>query len=97
MFKVPEGVSDKAAVTVEPLAVIVHALHMVDFQARETAVVIGAGPIGILTGIALLACGAEKVYISDIFRETSGTGQRAWNDSCQPEQGEPEGYRSGRN
>ena len=53
MFKVPEGVSDKAAVTVEPLAVIVHALHMVDFQARETAVVIGAGPIGILTGIAL--------------------------------------------
>ena len=69
MFKVPEGVSDKAAVTVEPLAVIVHALHMVDFQARETAVVIGAGPIGILTGIALLACGAEKVYISDIFEK----------------------------
>lgn len=69
MFKVPECVSDKAAVTVEPLAVIVHALHMVDFQARETAVVIGAGPIGILTGIALLACGAEKVYISDIFEK----------------------------
>ena len=69
MFKVPDGVSDRAAVTVEPLAVIVHALHQVGFQARETAVVIGAGLIGILTGIVLKYCGAEKVFISDIFEK----------------------------
>ncbi|MCD8249361.1 MAG: alcohol dehydrogenase catalytic domain-containing protein [Lachnospiraceae bacterium] len=69
MFRVPDGVSDRAAVTVEPLAVIVHSLHQVGFQARETAVVVGAGPIGILTGIALKYCGAEKVFISDIFEK----------------------------
>jgi len=69
MFKVPDGVSDRAAVTAEPLAVIVRALHQVSFQARETAVVIGAGPIGILTGIMLKDCGAEQVFISDIFEK----------------------------
>lgn len=69
LFKVPEGVSDRAAVVTEPLAVILHSLHMVHFEARENAVVIGAGPIGMLTGIMLKNCGASKVFISDVFEK----------------------------
>ncbi len=69
MFKVPDGVSDRAAVVTEPLAVIVHSMKMIDFQSLDTAVVVGAGPIGILTGIVLKHYGAEKVFISDIFEK----------------------------
>ena len=69
LFKIPEGVSDRAAVTIEPLSVILRAVHQAKFQARESAVVIGAGPIGMLTGIVLLNIGASKVFISDISKK----------------------------
>lgn len=66
LFKVPETVSDKAATVIEPLAVIVRAIHQARMKALDTCVVIGAGPIGIITGIMLLKMGAAKVFISDV-------------------------------
>lgn len=66
LFKVPDGVSDRAAVAIEPLAVILRAVHQAEFKARDTAVVIGAGPIGMLTGIVLKNIGASNVFISDV-------------------------------
>lgn len=66
MFKVPDGVSDKAAAVIEPLAVIVRSIHQAKLQALDTCVVIGAGPIGMITGMMLLHMGAGKVFISDV-------------------------------
>lgn len=66
LFKVPDEVSDKAAAVIEPLAVIVRAIHQSGFQTMDTCVVIGAGPIGMLTGIVLKFAGAAKVFISDV-------------------------------
>ncbi|WMI80265.1 zinc-dependent alcohol dehydrogenase [Anaerotignum sp. MB30-C6] len=66
MFKVPDGVSDKAAAVIEPLAVIVRSIHQAKFQALDTCVVIGAGPIGMITGMMLVHMGASKVFISDV-------------------------------
>ena len=66
LFRVPEGVSDKAASVIEPLAVLVHALHMSGFEALDTAVVVGAGPIGMLCAIMLKHAGASKIFISDV-------------------------------
>ncbi len=66
LFKVPEGMSDRAAVVIEPLAVILRTMHQAEFRARDVAVVIGAGPIGMLTGIVLKNIGASKVFISDV-------------------------------
>ncbi|MBZ4645388.1 MAG: Threonine dehydrogenase and related Zn-dependent dehydrogenase [Clostridia bacterium] len=66
LFKVPDTVSDKAAVVIEPLAVIVRAIHQSGFKALDTAAVIGAGPIGIITGMMLKHMGASKIFISDI-------------------------------
>lgn len=66
LFKVPEGVSDKAAVTTEPFAVIVRALHSSNFKALDTVAVSGAGPIGLLTGMFAKQMGAQEVFISDI-------------------------------
>ncbi len=66
LFKLDDDLSDKAAAVIEPLSVIIHSVHRVDFQARDTAVIIGAGPIGILTGIVLKNIGAARIIISDI-------------------------------
>lgn len=67
LFRVPDGVSDRAAVVVEPLAVIVHSMHQAQLKPLDCAVIIGAGPIGILTGIVLKELGASQVFISDVF------------------------------
>ena len=69
LFKVPEGVSDKAAVVIEPLAVLLRAVHQAKFNVGENACVVGAGPIGLLSGIVLRHAGASKVFISDILDE----------------------------
>ena len=66
LYKVPDGISDKAATVIEPLAVIVRAIHQSGFKTMDTCVVIGAGPIGMLTGIVLKFAGASKVFISDV-------------------------------
>lgn len=66
LFKVPDSISDKVAAVIEPLAVIVRALHQARFSPLDSTVVIGAGPIGILTGIMLKHAGASRIIISDI-------------------------------
>jgi threonine dehydrogenase-like Zn-dependent dehydrogenase len=65
LFKVPDELSDKVAATIEPLAVIVRSLRQARFQPLDSTVVIGAGPIGMLTGILLKHCNASRIIISD--------------------------------
>lgn len=69
LFKLSEGISDKAAAVIEPLAVIIRTMHQADFQMLDTAAVIGAGPIGVLTGIVLKNAGASRIIISDVDQE----------------------------
>ncbi len=66
LFKVPDDVSDEVASVIEPLAVIIRAIHQSNFKPLDTVAVIGAGPIGMLTGMVLRHMGASKVFISDI-------------------------------
>lgn len=66
LFPVPEAVSDKVAAIVEPLAVIVRSLHQAKFKPLDSAVVVGAGPIGLLTAVMLRHCSASRVIISDM-------------------------------
>lgn len=66
LFKLDSNISDKAAALIEPLAVIVRAIHQSGFKFLDAAVVQGAGPIGILTAIALKHVGASKIVITDI-------------------------------
>ena len=53
LHRVPDGVIDEAAVVVEPLACAVHAALKVDPQPGETALVIGAGSVGLFVVAAL--------------------------------------------
>ncbi|MBB3934939.1 NAD(P)-dependent alcohol dehydrogenase [Aureimonas phyllosphaerae] len=65
-FKLPDNVSFAAAAMVEPLAVGVHAVTKAKAAPGNVAVVIGAGPIGLVTVLAALAGGCAHVIVSDI-------------------------------
>ncbi|GAA5853093.1 hypothetical protein JCM8547_000199 [Rhodosporidiobolus lusitaniae] len=62
---VPESVPLDIAALAEPLAVAWHAVARSDFKAGETAIVIGAGPIGAACVKVLNALGASKIYVSE--------------------------------
>ncbi|MEM6757910.1 MAG: NAD(P)-dependent alcohol dehydrogenase [Pseudomonadota bacterium] len=65
-FKLPDNVSFAEAAMVEPLAVGVHAATKAKVKPGDVAVVLGAGPIGLLTALSALAAGCAHVFISDL-------------------------------
>lgn len=65
-FKLPDSVSFAEAAMVEPLAVGVHSVTKARGEPGHVAVVMGAGPIGLVTVLAALAAGAAHVFVSDV-------------------------------
>ncbi|MDB5291923.1 MAG: putative sorbitol dehydrogenase [Phycisphaerales bacterium] len=65
-FKVPDSVSFAEAAMVEPLAVGMHAANKAQIRPGDIAVVMGAGPIGMVTALAALAGGCARVIVSDV-------------------------------
>lgn len=65
-FKIPDNVSFAEAAMVEPLAVGVHAANKARVKPGDIGVVLGAGPIGMVTALSALAAGCAKVYVTDI-------------------------------
>jgi len=64
-FKLPDNVSFAEGAMVEPFAVGMQAAAKARIVPGDTALVIGAGPIGIMIALAALAGGCSRVYISD--------------------------------
>lgn len=65
-FKLPDNVTFAEAAMVEPLAVGVHAATKAKIRPGDIGVVLGAGPIGLVTALAALAAGCARVYVSDL-------------------------------
>ncbi|PAD42303.1 sorbitol dehydrogenase [Bacillus sp. 7520-S] len=67
VIKLPDAVSYEKGVLVEPLAVGVHAARKGDIQPGDRVAILGAGPIGLLTLIAVKAKGASHVVVTDVL------------------------------
>lgn len=65
-FKLPDNVSFGEGAMVEPLAVGMHAANKARLRPGDVAVVLGAGPIGLVTALAALAGGCSQVIITDV-------------------------------
>lgn len=65
-YKLPDNVSFAEGAMVEPFAVGMQAATRARIAPGDVGVVIGCGPIGIMTAIAALAGGCSKVLISDL-------------------------------
>ncbi|MDQ9129331.1 NAD(P)-dependent alcohol dehydrogenase [Serratia fonticola] len=68
-FKLPDNVSFAEGAMVEPLAIGMHAATKAAIKPGDIALVIGAGPIGVVTALAALAGGCSDVIICDLFEE----------------------------
>ena len=69
LYPLPENVSYEAGALAEPVAVAVRAVSKVKIQPDNTAFIVGAGPIGLLTLAVLRAAGLEKIAVSDTSAE----------------------------
>lgn len=68
LVKMPEDMSWTDAAMVEPLTISLHGIHRGGLKAGEYCAIIGAGPIGILAGMAAEAYGAHAIMI-DLVQE----------------------------
>jgi L-iditol 2-dehydrogenase len=66
MYKLPEGLGFAEAAMLEAVSVALHAVKISNLAGGETALVIGAGMIGLLTLQAARVAGCSKVFVADI-------------------------------
>jgi L-iditol 2-dehydrogenase len=66
LYKLPDEVSFAQAAMVEALSVAVHAVRRTAVDINDSAVVVGAGTIGLLAVQVLRACGCAPVIVVDI-------------------------------
>jgi len=65
-FKLPEGVSFEEGAMCEPLSVGIHACRRGKVEPGKNVVILGAGPIGLMTLAAAKSFGATSLTITDI-------------------------------
>lgn len=68
LLKLPSSVSDKEGALVEPLNVGAGAIKASEIEPGDTAVVIGAGKIGLGTMMCAKAAGAAPVIVIDVLK-----------------------------
>jgi len=69
VLPIPDSMSLDDAAMVEPASVAYHAARRGEITPRDTALVIGAGPIGNFCMQSVKALGAKKVFIADLDAE----------------------------
>ncbi|KAK8537102.1 hypothetical protein V6N12_043278 [Hibiscus sabdariffa] len=65
-FKLPDNLSLEEGAMCEPLSVAVHACRRADIGPETNVLIMGAGPIGLVTILAARAFGAPRIVIVDV-------------------------------
>jgi (R,R)-butanediol dehydrogenase / meso-butanediol dehydrogenase / diacetyl reductase len=63
LFRLPEGATVRHGALAEPVSIGVRAAATVDVPLSDAVLVIGAGPIGLFSALALRAKGHEQVFV----------------------------------
>jgi L-iditol 2-dehydrogenase len=66
VYKLPDSISFAEAAMLEAVAVAIHGVSLSKILAESTALVVGAGTIGVLILQALRAAGCKRVLVSDV-------------------------------
>ncbi len=64
-FRMPPGMDHRLGATVEPLVVGLHGVHRARLRAGETCLILGAGPIGLMTLAWARFAGARAIVVSE--------------------------------
>lgn len=66
LYPLPPGLSFAEAAMLEAVSVALHGVHVSEIKGSETALVIGAGMIGLLLLQAARAAGCSRIFVADI-------------------------------
>jgi L-iditol 2-dehydrogenase len=66
VYRLPETISFAEAAMLEAVAVAIHGVSLTSLSRDSTALVLGAGTIGLLTLQALRVAGCERVLVADV-------------------------------
>jgi len=69
LIAIPPEISFADATLIEPLAVVVHSMKFIAVQPTDTAVIFGAGPIGLLTLVTMKLAGAGRIWTVEPVKE----------------------------
>jgi L-iditol 2-dehydrogenase len=70
LFALPLGLDLRLGAMIEPLAVALHVVRQSGFRAGQSALVYGAGTIGLLVAFWLRELGAARVAVADVRAES---------------------------
>jgi 2-desacetyl-2-hydroxyethyl bacteriochlorophyllide A dehydrogenase len=87
LHPLPDVIDFELAALVEPLAVAVHGLHLVDLRFGERVVVLGGGSIGVMAALAARALGAAEVAVT-YRHEHQGRAALAAGATCAVQEAE---------
>ena len=65
-YHLPENLSFPEAALLEAVSVALHAVSLVSIKPEDTALVVGAGTIGLLVQQAMRAAGCSRVFVIDV-------------------------------
>ena len=66
VHRLPDALPFSEAAMLEAVAVAIHGVSLAQLKPGDTALVVGAGTIGLLTMQALRAAGCERIMIADV-------------------------------
>jgi len=66
VYRLPENLSFEEAAMLEALSVALHAVSLAPLQGGETALVVGAGMIGLLLVQALRTANCSRIFVADL-------------------------------
>ena len=79
-FPLPAGTTPAEGAMLEPLGVAIHAVDLGQLKVGDTVAVLGAGPIGLLTGAVARAAGAGAIYVTEPLASRRAFAQRQTAD-----------------
>ncbi len=82
VYRLPEGVSFEQAATVEPFAVAQHSVNRVPVSPRDSALVVGAGVIGLCIIQCLRAAGCARIIAVDLDQDRLDLARRLGAESA---------------
>lgn len=92
LFALPPGLELRVGAFIEPIAVALHVLRRASFQHGGTALVFGAGAIGLLIAFWLRVFEATRVSIADLRKESLELASRlGFADAFDPSRAQPAG------
>lgn len=77
----PPNINLKAAALIEPLAVAQHCISDSGFQRGQTALVCGAGPIGLAIVLILRVIGASRIVVTEVLETRMAQAKKFGADS----------------